>query len=158
MTHHKRSNALDPTRVDHKEPCFPIGTPVQVPTPEGATTSIERVLVGDQVKAFDLESRVVVEATVVSIGEYAHPTAVFDVELGGKEVIGVVPGHLFEVDGRWVPIEELDREFTCQTSAGKPIEAKILSSDRVVDKVYNIRVRQFNDYIIGETGLVVRDY
>ena len=144
-------------RQARSEPCFPGETLVQSPT---GLRAIGEVLVGDAVLCWDFDTRAAVESVVVSVGEYVGSNPIYHVhDAATDDTFEVSPGHLFRVGGKWVALEHLGEKFTCETMTGTDVVLTVTPSDRdSAEKVYNLRVRQHHNYLVGSRGIIVRDY
>lgn len=93
----------------------------------------------------------------------AHP-GTFDrawtLVLENGESLCVVGSHIFLLDsGRWVRVEELRAGSVLRTH-GAPMRVllAIPHPRPYVGTVYNLKVKDSHQYLVGRAGVVVRDY
>ena len=151
-----------------KEPrrCFPADTLVWV---DGALVQISKVIQGQIVHkplAARVESslqKAVCSHEIESIIEHDETEGSwqqYDIVLENGNCISVAEVHFFLLDsGRWASVQEL-------TSNSKLISLEgPVAVDRVakralprIGKVYNLKVRNSEQYLVGKDGIVARDW
>jgi len=150
----------DPDTFGKKGRCFTPDTPVWI---EGTLVAISNIAVGQGVGGPASISMVAdeglndVEAVEVHPGLFAD---CYDVVLETGERISAVGSHRFLTEaGRWVTLEHLQGGMYLQTLAG-PVRIAWVAQ-RVtpyVGTVYNLKIRDADEYFVGAVGVVVRDY
>ena len=146
--------------------CFPGDTLVWV---DGAPVPISRVVAG-QVVSKPLDARTVpcLRQTVcsrqiegVDVHDESERTWIrYDVVLETGNRITVANSHYFLTDsGRWASVQELWAGSMLLCLEG-PIAVKSVVKSAVpcVGKVYNLKVRNGERYLVGKDGVIVRDW
>jgi hypothetical protein len=74
--------------------------------------------------------------------------------------ISVVDSHYFMLEsGRWMAAPDLKKGLTLRTRNGSVrIESVVKRAVPFVGKVYNLKVAGAEQYLVGEDGVVVRDW
>jgi prepilin-type N-terminal cleavage/methylation domain-containing protein len=81
-----------------------------------------------------------------------------DVTLENGNVISVVGSHLFKLDsGLWVHAQDLHSGLNLATQNGT-IAIESVSTRTYVGTVYNVKVSQSEEYMVGQDYVVVRDW
>ncbi|UCE48403.1 MAG: hypothetical protein JSW47_22765, partial [Phycisphaerales bacterium] len=84
----------------------------------------------------------------------------YDVVLETGNHIVVADSHYFLLDsGRWAPVQELGAGSMLVCLEG-PIAVKsvVRSAKPCIGKVYNLKVRNGERYLVGKDGVIVRDW
>jgi len=134
--------------------CFPADTPVWV---DGALVQISNVTAGQTV------GKVGCLATAVQIEKLQEHQGTFecrDITLENGNRISVVAAHCFMLDsGRWVAAQNLRSGLKLKSLNGSiVIKSVIKRAMPYVGKVYNLKVKDSEQYLVGEDGVVVRDW
>jgi len=150
-------------RIDYRPPnyrppceCFAPGTKVWTLTGRQA---IEQIKSGDCVLAQDMQSGELAYKPVLA-ATVRQPTPRIRVGLGGESIVAT-PSHPFWVIGQgWRMTKQLgvgDRVHT--PFGGATVESiEKLADDRTLHGLsYNLIVADFNDYFVGERGILVHD-
>ena len=151
-----------------KEPrrCFPADTLVWI---DGALVQISKVIPGQIVEkplAARTESslqKAVNSHEIESVIEHDETEGSwqqYDIVLENGNCISVAEVHIFLLDsGRWASVQELTSKSKLVSLEGP------IAVDRVVKralpcmgKVYNLKVKNSEQYLVGEDGIVVRDW
>jgi len=146
--------------------CFPADTLVWV---DGALVKISKVVPG-QIVEKPLGAQVVAclqEAVfsheierVVEHDESEGLWECYDVVLESGNCISVADLHFFLLDsGRYAPVQELARGSRLVSLEG-PITVRCVVKRAMpcVGKVYNLKVKDGEKYLVGKDGIVVRDW
>jgi prepilin-type N-terminal cleavage/methylation domain-containing protein len=149
-----------------KPRCFPADTPVWI---DGALVQISKVVPG-QIVDKPLNARMVSglrhaicyrEIEGIDIhGESEGPWFCYDVMLESGNCISVADSHYFLLDsGRWASVQQLTSGSRLVAFEG-PIAVKsvIRKAKPCTGKVYNLKVRNSDKYLVGKDGIVVRDW
>jgi prepilin-type N-terminal cleavage/methylation domain-containing protein len=128
--------------------CFPANTVVWV---DGAMQPIAEVAAGQSVGLNEVETLQV------------HPgtwTQVTDVVLENGEAITVIGAHLFRLtSGQFVHVQQLRQGSELETMNGAVKVAWVVKRTApFVGNVYNVKVQDADEYFVGKTGVVVRDF
>jgi prepilin-type N-terminal cleavage/methylation domain-containing protein len=130
--------------------CFLAGTPVWV---NGKKVEISTVKTGQMVNALALSS-------VEKLEEHLGAFECRDIVLDSGNRISVVESHLFMLEsGQWVHAQDLRSGLKLKTMNGtvgiKSVTTRTLP---YVGKVYNVKVANSDQYMVGEDAVIVRDY
>jgi len=93
-------------------------------------------------------------------GESEGPWICYDVVLESGNCISVADSHYFLLDsGRWASVQELT-SGTKLVSLEGPVTVKCVVKRALpcIGKVYNLKVRNSERYLVGRDGIVVRDW
>jgi hypothetical protein len=134
--------------------CFLADTPVWV---NGALVQISKVTAGRTV------GKVGCLATAVQIEKLQEHQGTFecrDITLENGNRISVVAAHCFMLDsGRWVAAQDLRSGLKLKSLNGSvAIRSVVKRAVPFVGKVYNLKVKDSEKYLVGEDGVVVRDW
>jgi prepilin-type N-terminal cleavage/methylation domain-containing protein len=83
-----------------------------------------------------------------------------DVTLENGECIGVVDAHCFMLEsGQWIPVQNLQTGMKLKTANGSvAVESVVVRAMPYVGTVYNLKVSNSDQYMVGKAGVVVRDF
>ncbi len=135
--------------------CFPGNTLVWV---DGAMLPIAKVAAGQAVgSAANVATLNEVELVQVHPGCRAE---CYDVILESGDCISVVETHFFRIaTGQFVPVQQLRRGVTLDTMNGTVKVAWVVKrTTPFVGTVYNLKIQNADEYFVGKTGVVVRDF
>jgi prepilin-type N-terminal cleavage/methylation domain-containing protein len=130
--------------------CFLPNTPVRV---DGAFVPISQVAVG---QTAGTTNTTIVEKLQEHIGTFECR----DVKLASGKCISVVETHLFMLEsGVWVTSLNLKSGMKLKTMNGSiAIESVTVREMPYVGEVYNVKVSNTHQYMVGEDAVIVRDY
>jgi len=149
-----------------KPRCFPAETLVWV---DGALVPIAKVVAGQTVAkplstrtSASLQKAVCTREieSVVEHDESEGPWDCFDVVLETGNRISVADSHYFLLDsGRWASVQELASGSKLASLDG-PIAVKSVTKRATpcIGKVYNLKVKDGEQYLVGKDGVIVRDW
>ncbi len=151
-----------------KEPrrCFPADTLVWV---DGALVQISKVIQG-QIVYKPLTARVesslqkaVCSQEIESIIEHDETEGSwqqYDIVLENGNCISVAEVHFFLLDsGRWASVQELTSNSKLVSLEGPvAVDRVVKRALPCVGKVYNLKVKNSERYLVGKDGIVVRDW
>ncbi|MEK7996408.1 MAG: hypothetical protein AAB403_21620 [Planctomycetota bacterium] len=83
-----------------------------------------------------------------------------DIALESGDTIGVVDAHCFMLDsGQWIAAENLKSGLRLKTQTGS-VSIKNVTKRAVpyTGKVYNLKVKNSDQYMVGKDAIIVRDY
>ena len=140
-----------------KTTCFVPETPVWI---DGELIQISQVVSGRTVIRFDGLTRTPDLGQVDQVQEHYGAFECRDILLDSGQRIGVVDAHRFMLDsGKWIPAQDLKDGLRLKTQAGSVgIKRVTLRTKKYVGKVYNLKVRNGEKYLVGKDGVVVRDW
>jgi len=130
--------------------CFLGDTPVWV---DGALVQITRAAAGQMVG-------LLASTTIEKLEEHEGVFECRDIVLENGNCISVVAAHRFMLDsGRWAAAQNLRSGFKLKTSNGTiGIKSITVRAMPYIGKVYNLKVQNSEQYIVGKDGLIVRDW
>ncbi|MFF3350618.1 DNRLRE domain-containing protein [Streptomyces sp. NPDC002779] len=131
----------------------------QVVLPDGSTTAIEKLKVGDQVVATDPETGQTEPRYVTNARSHKGEKALvtLTVDRDGKDgeakpvEITSTAAHLYWLPdfGRWVEAEDLKSGMWLQTSAGTWVQITAIDTAHRTERVYNLSVEGVHTYYVG---------
>ncbi len=132
--------------------CFVAETPVWV---NGKLVQISKVTAGQTVgKQFCGSS------SLEQVQEHEGTFECRDIALESGNTIGVVDAHCFMLDsGRWIAAQNLTSGLRLKTLTGT-VGIKSVTKRAVpyTGKVYNLKVKSSDQYMVGKDVVIVRDY
>ena len=146
--------------------CFPGDTLVWI---DGKLVSISKVVPGQTVeKPSTLRTlahlqKEVCSHVVCGVNEHDEsegPWECYDVILATGNRIRVADSHFFLLDsGRWARVQELTSGSELASLEG-PVAVVSVTKEANLSfgKVYNLRVKNSEQYLVGEDGIIVRDW
>ncbi|MBN2315845.1 MAG: SUMF1/EgtB/PvdO family nonheme iron enzyme [Sedimentisphaerales bacterium] len=83
-----------------------------------------------------------------------------DIVLENGNCISVVDAHCFMLDsGEWIAAQDLKGGLRLKTKHGAVgVESVTIRETPFVGKVYNLKIKDSDQYAVGKDGLIVRDY
>jgi len=146
--------------------CFPGETPVWV---DGKMVEIAKVAAGQIIGKFSSRQAHYGQQqtycggeieTVQVHDEREGPWKCYDVVLETGDCISVADSHYFLADsGQWVSVQQIKCGSQLQSAAG-PIHVTSVTTRPMllVGKVYNLKVKGGDRYLVGKDGIIVRDW
>jgi len=132
--------------------CFVAETPVWV---DGKLVQISKVTAGQTVgKQFCGSS------SLEQVQEHEGTFECRDIALESGNTIGVVDAHCFMLDsGQWIAAQNLTSGLRLKTLTGS-VGIKSVTKRAVpyTGKVYNLKVKSSDQYMVGKDVVIVRDY
>ena len=146
--------------------CFPGDTLVWI---DGRTVPISKVVPGQMVEKPSTARTVahlqkkVCSHVVYGVDEHDEsegPWECYDVVLATGNRIRVADSHFFLLgSGRWARVQELTSGSKLVSLEGPVVVASVMKRPNLVfGKVYNLRVKNSEQYLVGKDGIVVRDW
>jgi len=138
--------------TDKNRTCFPGNTIVWM---DGQMQSIANVSAGQSV---GMTASNQVEKLQVHPGTH---TIVHDVVLENGECITVIDNHLFRLAaGNFVNVQQLRQGSELETMNGGTVKVAwvVKRTTPLVGNVYNVKVQDADEYFVGKSGVVVRDF
>jgi len=143
--------------------CFTAQTGVWV---DGALIPISTVDLDRNVGCIDGSSAGNLSVRLPSLGkietvqEHKGTFACYDVLLESGNCISVAENHYFmEESGRWIALQNLTAGTRLRTSKGSIRIVSVTKRPVPYDgKVYNLKVKGSDRYLVGEDAVIVRDY
>jgi prepilin-type N-terminal cleavage/methylation domain-containing protein len=135
--------------------CFPAYTPVWV---DGVLVEISQVMPGQVVGKTDCLAASLEQ--IEAIEEHSGMFKYRNVVLENGNAISVVGSHCFMLDcGQWVAAQNLKSGLKLKSLNGPiGIRSVIEKAAPFVGKVYNLKIKSSDRYLVGEDGVVVRDF
>ncbi len=137
--------------------CFPANTDVWV---NGALVQISKVARGQIVGKFGCAAPTAPLGQIEKLEEHVGIFECRDIMLENGNCISVVDSHCFMLDsGRWLAAQGLRNGLKLKTLNGS-VTIKSISTRTTpfVGKVYNLKVKSSDQYLVGKDGVIVRDY
>jgi hypothetical protein len=126
--------------------CFLPDTPVWT---DGSFVQISKVTAGQNLGQ---------NATAQNLSEHEASCEVRQVTLTSGNSINVVGDHRFMLSsGLWIGAEDLQSGMTLKTLNGT-VGIQSVTTSSYIGKVYNIKVNNSDQYMVGEDAVIVRDY
>ncbi|MBA7475927.1 hypothetical protein ES707_11302 [subsurface metagenome] len=143
-----------PTTPTKGRPCFLADTPVWV---DGALVQISKVTAGQTVGRVNC---IAIAERIEKVEEHEGVFECRDITLENGNRISVVAAHCFMLDsGRWVAAQNLQSGMKLKSLNGTvAIKSVVKRAMPFVGKVYNLKVKDSEQYLVGEDGVVVRDW
>jgi prepilin-type N-terminal cleavage/methylation domain-containing protein/prepilin-type processing-associated H-X9-DG protein len=137
--------------------CFPADTLVWV---DGALLQISKVVAGQRVGRFNCVAVTASPEQIETVQEHEGTFECRDIVLESGNAIGVVSSHYFLLDnGQWVAAPNLKSGLKLKSLNGPiGIKSVVKRAMPFVGKVYNLKVKSSNQYLVGRDAVVVRDY
>jgi len=103
-------------------------------------------------------SQVTAGRTIETVQEHEGTFLCRDIALDSGNTIGVVDSHCFMLDsGQWVAAQNLASGQRLKTLTGT-VGIRNITTRSYSGKVYNLKVRNSERYLVGKDGIVVRDW
>ena len=133
-----------------KRRCFPGDTPVWI---DGKIVEISKVSAGQMVN-------LLAGTTIEKVQEHDGAFECRDILLENGNCISVVSAHRFMLEtGRWCAAQNLKSGFRLKTLTGTVgIKSVTVRTMPYVGKVYNLKIRNSEQYAVGGDGVIVRDW
>ena len=137
--------------------CFLAETPVWV---NGMIVSISKVIAGQAIRRSLCTTPGSLTDQVEEVQEHTGTFPCRDIVLESGNHIGVIGAHCFKLDtGEWVAAQDLKIGLSLRTLKGAvKIKNVIVRAMPYTGKVYNLKIKNSDEYIVGRDGIIVRDY
>ncbi len=137
--------------------CFLADTPVWI---DGKLVQISEVVPGQTVGKFGCTVALACLRQIEKVQEHQGTFECRDITLENGNRISVVAAHCFMLDsGRWVAAQNLQSGMKLKSLNGTvAIKSVVKRAMPYVGKVYNLKVKDGEQYLVGEDGVVVRDW
>ncbi len=137
--------------------CFPGDTGVWV---DGALMEISKVTAGQAIGKLHCAALTACLKQVEKLEEHEGAFLCRDITLANGNRISVVDAHCFMLDcGRWIAAPDLKSGLKLKSLNGSVgIKSVVKRAEPFVGKVYNLKVKDGDRYLVGEDGVVVRDW
>jgi hypothetical protein len=135
--------------------CFLADTPIWV---EGALVQISKVVAGQTIGRVSCLANTSMQ--IEKLEEHEGTFLCYDVLLESGNSIGVAENHYFMAEsGQWISLQNLKAGIKLKTLKGQiGIISVTKRSVHYVGKVYNLKVKGSDRYLVGEDAIIVRDY
>jgi hypothetical protein len=137
--------------------CFAADTPVWV---DGALVQISEVAAGQRIGKLPCAAITPCLEQIEKVQQHEGTFECRDVVLESGNRIGVVGAHCFMLDsGQWIAAQNLTSGLRLKTLTGT-VGIKSVTKRAVpyTGKVYNLKVRSSDQYMVGTDAVIVRDY
>jgi len=145
----------DPLGDGGDSPCFLKGTKIVMS--DGSLKNIEKVKVGDYVKAYDEENSCYADGYVYEVLHHS-PEEMTDYYLIVNNKIKITPNHQIYTENGWIEIGDMN----IGDELSLDDDLKILSIEKVYEKVetFNFEVAKYHNYVVSENNddLVVHNF
>jgi len=137
--------------------CFLAETPVWV---DGMLVPISRVVAGQAVRRSLCTTPGPRPDRVEEVQEHTGTFECRDIVLESGNHIGVVGAHCFMLaTGEWIAAQDLKSGLSLRTLQGTVrIKSVTVRAAPYTGKVYNLKIKNSDEYIAGRDALIVRDY
>ena len=137
--------------------CFLAETPVWV---DGMIVPISKVVAGQAVDKSLCTTPGLWTDRVEQVQEHTGTFECRDVVLESGNRIGVVGDHCFMLaTGEWVAAQDLKSGLSLRTLQGTVrIKSVTVRAAPYTGKVYNLKIKNSDEYIVGRDAVIVRDY
>ena len=137
--------------------CFLAETPVWV---DGMLVPISRVVAGQAVRRSPCTTPGPWPDRVEKVQEHTGTFECRDIVLESGNHIGVVGAHCFMLaTGEWIAAQDLKSGLSLRTLQGTVrIKSVTVRAAPYTGKVYNLKIKNSDEYIAGRDALIVRDY
>jgi len=137
--------------------CFPAETPVWV---DGMIVPISKVVAGQEVRKSLCTTPGSWPDRVDEVQEHAGTFECREVVLESGNRIGVVGAHCFMLaTGEWIAAQDLKSGLSLRTLQGTVrIKSVTVRAAPYTGKVYNLKIKNSDEYIVGRDAVIVRDY
>jgi parallel beta-helix repeat protein len=135
--------------------CFLADTPVWV---DGTLVQISKVAAGQM--AAKVACLATATMQIEKLEEHEGTFECRDILLESGNRISVVDAHCFMLEsGQWIAAQDLTGGLRLKTLNGTVgIKSVATRAAPFVGKVYNLKVKSSDQYIVGKDGVIVRDY
>ena len=135
--------------------CFPAETPVWV---DGTLLPISKVVAGQAVRRSLCETQELWSDQVEEVQEHTGTFECRDIVMESGNSIGVVDAHCFMLaDGEWIAAQDLKSGLSLRTLKDT-VRIKSVTVRPYTGKVYNLKIKNSDEYIVGRDSVIVRDY
>jgi hypothetical protein len=137
--------------------CFLAKTPVWL---DGKILPISEVVVGQAVRRSLCTTPGPQPDRIEKVQEHTGTFECRDIVLQSGNHIGVVGDHRFMLaTGEWIAAQDLKSGFSLRTLQGTVrIKSVTVRAAPYTGKVYNLKIKNSNKYIVGRDAMIVRDY
>jgi len=125
--------------------------------PKGRACFLPETLVLAESKLVEIQN-VTASRTIDSVQEHEGTYVCRDIVLETGNTISVVDAHCFMTDsGQWVAAQNLTTRLRLKTLTGT-VGIKSITTRNYTGKVYNLKIRNSDQYLVGKDSVIVRDY
>jgi len=146
-----------PVALPKGRTCFPAETDVWI---DGATVPISEVVRGQTVGHLARAVPTVPFGHIELIEEHEGAFKCRDIVLDSGNRISVVDAHCFMLDsGKWIAAQDLRDGLRLKTIDGAVgVKSVTIRATPYVGNVYNLKISNSDQYMVGKDGVIVRDY
>ena len=127
---------------------------------DGTVVKISKVVPGETVGRLGCAALKASFGQVEELEEHVGSFECRDIVLGSGNRISVVEAHCFMLEsGKWIAAQNLRGGLRLKTLDGAVgIKSVTTRAKPFVGKVYNLKLKNSDRYMVGKDGLIVRDY
>jgi len=127
------------------------------PPPKGRACFLPKTIVLANGRLVQIRN-VTASRTIDSVQEHEGTFVCRDIVLESGNTISVVDAHCFMTDsGQWVAVQNLTTSLRLKTLTGT-VGIKSIKTRSYTGKVYNLKIRNSDQYMVGKDSVIVRDY
>lgn len=157
LVHDGERGSFAPPPPPKGRACFLAETWVWV---DGAVAQISKVVPGEMVGKSGCAALQASFGQIEQLEEHVGSFECRDIVLESGNIISVVEAHCFMLDsGQWITAQDLKSGLRLKTLDGAVgIKCVKTRAKPFVGKVYNLKLKNSDRYMVGKDGLIVRDY
>jgi len=127
---------------------------------DGIIVPISRVVAGQAVRRSLCTTPGPWPDRVEGVQEHTGTFECRDIVLESGNHIGVVDSHCFMLaNGQWIAAQDLKSGLSLRTLQGTVrIKSVTVRAAPYTGKVYNLKIKNSDEYVVGRDGIIVRDY
>ncbi len=151
----------DPTSTPDDPPkgrtCFPAETIVWI---DGVSSRISQVVAGQSVSCEKASGMAVSDSVVETVQEHPGTFDCYDVQFESGNELAVANNHYFLLDsGKWISVRKLTAGSRLQTLDGTVTIRNVSKRTQPYKgKVYNLKIKNADQYAVGSDKVIARDY
>ncbi len=157
LVHDGEGGGVAPPPPPKGRGCFLADTDVWV---DGTVVQISKVVQGETVGKLGCAALKASLEQIEKLEEHVGTFECRDIVLESGNRISVVDAHCFMLDsGQWIAAQDLRNGLRLKTLNGTvSIKSVTTRAMPFVGKVYNLKVKSSDQYLVGEDAVIVRDY
>ena len=157
LVHDGEGGSVAPPPPPKGRACFLADTDVWV---DGTTAQISKVVQGETVGKLGCTALKASFGQIEELEEHVGSFECRDITLESGNRISVVEAHCFMLDsGQWIAAQDLRNGLRLKTLDGTlGIKSVTTRATPFFGKVYNLKLKNSDQYMVGKDGLIVRDY
>ena len=131
--------------------CFTCDTHVWI---DGTTIAMSKIAAGQDIMYLDISGK------VETVQEHEGTFTLYDIALESGNFITVAENHYFmSRAGTWLSLHDLKKDGRLKTSKGSVGIKSIRKRQKpYIGRVYNLKIKDSDQYMVGKDAVIVRDY